>query len=201
MKKEIVAVLGGCPIKDNNRWRTTNFNEGDEAGVLGDRLRVEAAFVWYQKYKVKILAIGGRGQLKNIPGSPAVAAVIKKELVDLGVPANFIKEEKKSGRTYSQLQALKKIIERCQLTKVTVISNRYHLPRIKAMLRQDNGLKSMLNKKKINLQSAEQILIAADKKKWKKIIDHAYLSDKMKLRIALERQGVRQIKAGTYNLK
>jgi len=201
MNNKAIAIFGGGLIKENGKWRTTNFNEGDEAGILGDRLRVEATFVLYQKYKVKIFSIGGRGQLKNIPGSPAVATVIKKELIDLGVPVNFIKEENKSGRTWSQLQALKKIIARHRLTDIIVISNRYHLPRVKAMMQQDSGLKSMLDKKKIKLQSAEQVLMAYDRKKWKKIVDRAYLSNKMKSRIALERQGVKQIKNGTYNFK
>ena len=39
-----IAVLGGNLVKDQSgKWRTTNFEEGDIFGALGDRLRVVAA--------------------------------------------------------------------------------------------------------------------------------------------------------------
>src|SRR3989344_4629711 len=102
MEKKInaIVVLGGSLKKENNVWRTTNFNEGDNFGSLGDRLRVVSAHYLYQKNPdTIIIVLGGRGKLTGIQDSPPVSEVIKSELVAFGVPKEKIVIETKSGNT------------------------------------------------------------------------------------------------------
>ncbi len=196
-----IVVLGGGLIKDKSgKWRTTNFNEGDNFGVSGDRLRVLAASYLYKDNPRIIIVSGGRGQLSNIPNAPTIAEVLKKELIDLGVPASEIIEEDNSDNTWQQLQKLKKIIDKMQLRDVTVISNKWHLPRIKELIKKDRKLTSLFSDKAIKLISAERIVIRDNPKKWKGAIKLAYNSEAMKDRIKREKKGIGEIKKGTYKL-
>ena len=203
--RKTFVVLGGALMKDSaGNWRTTNFNEGDNFGISGDKLRIRAADLLVKslgdKANFLIIASGGKGQYKDIPGAPTVSAVIKKELIGLGVPANQIIEENKSGNTYQQLMALKKMIKEKRLQNVIIISNKHHLPRLKTFIGYDAELKQMSRQSNIGLKlvAAEDILLKYEPTVWQKTITEAYASKAMKKRIALEKRGVRQIKAGTY---
>ncbi len=203
---DAVVILGGGLKKDKTGWRTTNFNEGDNFGALGDRLRVEAGYLSYVdncKFNADLLILtsGGKGQLKNIAGAPTIASVLKKELLGLGVPPGAIITEEKSGNSYQQLKELAAIISSSGWNQVAIISNRYHLPRVRAMIesfRDLDLLKTLLFDGNLKLLSAEEVLIDKEPKKWRDSIAATYQSQSMKERIALEQKGVEQIKAGSY---
>jgi len=113
--EKVIAVLGGGLIKDKDgRWRTTNFDEaGDEFGTLGDRLRVEAAACLYERYPGSLfVASGGQGQYADQADVPTVASVIKRELIELGVPEQQIILEENSGSSWRQLLEIKKMMPR-----------------------------------------------------------------------------------------
>ncbi|MFH1523183.1 MAG: YdcF family protein, partial [Patescibacteria group bacterium] len=187
-KTEAIIILGGGLKEENDKWRTTNFNEGDNFGAMGDRLRVVAAnYLYKNNPDIAIIASAGKGQYKNVPDAPTVSSVILNELIELGVPKEKIIKEENSGNTWQQLQETKKIIQEKNLNKIIIISNRYHLPRIKAMINKDELLNKLLDEGKIELQSAEEICLKYDEKKWNKIIDDAYNSDVMKERVSLEK--------------
>ena len=71
--------------------------------------------------------------------------------------------------------------------------------RIKTMIEKDNKLNILLEQGKIELISAEEILIESDPDKWKEKIDKAYAHEQMKNRISMEENGVKDIKSGKYN--
>lgn len=208
-KIDAVVILGGGLKKDKNGWRTTNFNEGDNFGCLGDRLRVPAGAFLYKNFKkinpnLLMVASGGRGQYKDVPGAPAVSSVLKKELVELGVKRGDIIIEDKSGTTYQQLKELRRLILKNNWNKIVILSNRCHLPRVAALIENVKNLeflKRRLETKKIFLISAENVLLKYEKKKWKNIIERAYKSKLMKNRLVLEKQGIKQLKAGLYKLR
>ena len=208
-KIDVLVILGGGLKKDKNGWRTTNFNEGDNFGCLGDRLRVVAGVFLFNNWKKKnpdllMVASGGRGQFKDVSGAPAVSAVLKKELIKLGVKRNSIITEGKSGTTYRQLKELSKIILKNKWNKIAIITNRCHAPRVKALIECVEDLRPLnqwLKMKKIILISAEDALMKYDKGKWKDTIERAYKSKLMKKRLFLEKQGIKQLKAGLYKLK
>ena len=198
-----IFILGGGMIKDGaGRWRTTNFNEGDNFGAMGDRLRVLAAYILYKKNpELSLITLGGQGQYKDIPGAPTVAEVIKRELMDLGVTEGSINKEEQSANTWQQLQGLKTLIEKEKLNEIVILSNRYHLPRVRAMVENDDRLRTLSAKEKLMLISAEDILIAHDPTKWQELINGAYQTKAMKNRVATEEKGVQQIKDGSYKLE
>ena len=203
----LIVILGGGLKKDENGWRTTRYDEqGDNFGVQGDRLRVDAAHEMYKdfiknKSDFLLLASGGRGQLRNIPDSPSVASVIKKELLEMGIPEEKILMEENSNNTYQQLQQLIPIIQNLHLENCLILSNSWHLPRIKVMIEYGPGLdflKEMLVAGNLSLISAEQVLIDSDPSQWKEMIDIVLGSQAMRERIKKEKQGVAQIKSGLY---
>ena len=197
--KQAIIILGGGMVKDGKVWRTMNLDEGTQLGALGDKLRVEAANILYNENpKILLIASSGKGMYKDVVDAPVPAEVIKQELIDLGVEEASILTEEKSDNTYQQLQELKKIINEHNLSEVRIISNRYHVPRIKAMIEKDNELRALSEQKKIQAVSAEEVLIKHDLKQWKDKIDKAYESKEMKKRITIEEQGVQDIKSGIY---
>ena len=199
-KRNAVVILGGGLKKDEDgKWRTTNFKEGDNFAVQGDRLRVVAGSYLYKYNPGSIIVVlGGKGQYKDMPDVPTVAEVIKNELIELGIPAKKIIKEERSGNTYQQLRELKKIILKKKLGCAMIISNKYHLHRVQAMIEQDAELQKITVENKIVLQSAEEIVLDYEPEVWQAIIKSAYNSDKMQRRIKLEQKGVQEIREGTY---
>jgi hypothetical protein len=204
--KNAIVVLGGGLVKEKGKWRTTNFSDqGDKFGALGDRLRVVAASYLYKDNSEQIIiASGGRGQIKIGSDEPAVATIIKKELEELNVPVGKIIKEVKSKNTYDELVELQKIVKEKELKIIIIISNKYHLSRLEAMIMycpELAGLKKMSAILKLTLKSAEEILIKYDSSIWQKIITKAYKNAGMKERIKLEKKGVKDIKLGKYKFK
>lgn len=205
-KKQLMAVvvLGGMLKKiDDGTWRTTHYNERvDDIGPMGDRIRVDAAAYLYRSNPSLLIIVSGRkGKLNKLKNAPIISSIIKKELIALNVPKHKIIEEKRSENTHQQLQELKKIIIKRQLERVGIISNEWHLPRIKAMIGTDPELKKLQSAKKILLLSADRIVLENEPDIWQEVIKKAYASKELKKRIALEKMGIRQIKNGSYKFK
>ena len=205
-KKNIIVIMGGGLRRDaSGEWHTTNFSEKGITGrVEGGHLRVIAAYYLYKKNPdVLLISSGGVGKYKNIPGVIPVAEVMTNELLKLGVREKDILAENESNHTFGQLKELARIIKEFDLEKIIIISNKYHLPRIRAMIENVSSLKDM---KKlfinclIELKSAEDIVLEFEPRKWKNIIESAYDSKDMKKRIKSEEAGVEQIKNGTYKI-
>ena len=197
-----IAVLGGALVKDRRTgtWRTSTLQDkGDKFGVQNDRLRVIAASYLAKKYPNDVIIVsGGKGQLKNVPQAPTLAHVIKHELMRQGIAEGRIIEEDKSGTTYEQLLELKNIMTKLELKKVKIVSNQWHLPRIRAIIIHRSELNKMSKISHLALIPAEKILLQINRKKWQPIIKEAHSSARMKTRIRLEQKGIRDIKAGSY---
>jgi len=199
-----VVILSGGLVKDSvGRWRTTTFNDvGDAYGIIGDRLRLVAGHYLYQDNpKIKFILLGGRGQMAKVPGTPTIASVMKRELEELGVPAGKILMDAFPDTTYQSLLALKNIVARRKIKKVLLISNRYHLPRIKTMIKYDPELSAAFAAAKVTALSAEEILIAREPKLWQKPIAAVYCGVAMRERLALEKKGIEDFKNGKYQFK
>jgi len=209
MKKiRAIVILGGAMVKEGNKWRTTNFNEGDNFGIQGDRLRVEAGRYLFKDNKKSsdflIVVSGGKGQLEAIPDAPTLAELLSQELMELGVDPKIILAEKQSANTYQQLKELAGLVSQNRFLKLEIISNEYHLPRIEAMIECAPGLenlKLMFSAGDLILESAEKIVLNHERPKWESIIKNAYQSEAMQARIHLEEQGVNQIRSGSYRFK
>lgn len=200
MSKVIVILGGGLKRGFDDVWHTTEFDDkGDLLGVTGDRLRVEAGICLFKEnVDVMFIVSGGRGQYKNMRDVPTIASVIKNELIQLGVPVDKIITEDKSGSTWQQLQELKKIFKNQTIDDLCIITNEYHVSRLRLMVYNDSEFMKIVKHSKFMILSAEKILLKHDNKKWRKIIQAGYSSLAMKKRIKLEKKGIQDIKLGTY---
>lgn len=192
----VILILGGGLIYQNGHWQSTGFH----GPVFGSQLRVLAgSYLFSQNLKQVIIASGGKGYLKDTKNAPAVGAVVARELIALQVPKKNIIEENRSNNTYQQLRNFKKLLLKYDFTHVRIISNKYHLARVKALIGRDLLLKNLL-RKKIQLLSAESIVIKYNPE-MKTQIKKLYASLGMKEVLKKERDDVRQINNGIYDFK
>jgi hypothetical protein len=203
MNTLIVVLNAGIKKNKLGKWQSTDLTEADDRlGAPGGRLRILAAKYLIKKIPdSKILVTGGMGygiKVKN-KNRLKVCRILKSELVDLGICLDKIIEEDKSNNTYQQLKNLKKIIKQRKPKKIITISNRYHLPRIKAFIDYVEELKDLSDLKNLTFVSAEDAVIKEDKN-FGKLINESYASRWMKKRIRLEKNGIRSLKLGMYKL-
>ena len=204
MKKEknVIFVFAGWMVRKNGKWRTDDIDEVLEpVSGLGSRLRVLAAFQLAKAQQDHLIVLSGaKGHFAKIVDAPTASEVMKRELIELGIPEGRIIKQEKAGSTFEELVALKEMITQKQFGKVVAISSKYHLPRIKAFIEHHNALATLLKMWKdgrLLLKSAEDLLQGYDAG-WKRKIEKAYQKDQMKDIIRQERKGVRQIIKGNY---
>ena len=137
----IISVLNGSIVKEKGIWRTTYFKEKEGFGA-GDTLRVVAGYYLYKKLtsnhiETIVLVQGGYGKLAHdmIWMPPLPSAVMKNELIALGVPSECIIEESKSGNTHQQLNILLDIVHEKNPQHISIVSNAYHLPQMKTTIK------------------------------------------------------------------
>lgn len=198
--KEVIVILGGgLFVDEKGQWHTDFGESGDMFGKTNSRWRVLAGkYLFDDASKQIIIASGGKGQYKNIPDAPTISAVIKDELIELGIPPQSIMEEEGSGNTLEQLKQVAKIISAHKPAKISIISNEWHLPRIDAFIKKDSALADAFKSTNVLLIPAEDVLIKGDPDKWAKIIEADKNSDAYKKREDLEKMGVRDIENGLY---
>ena len=195
----IIILSGGLVKDESGRWRTANYDEGDNFGVTGDRIRIVAsAFTFNDNPEQIVIVSGGYGQYEKSAAVPTLASVMAEELQALGVPKENIIQEANSGTTYQQLLAVAKILAERKIKTARLVSNDYHLPRIAEFIETGGELKKILKGIEIKLLSAEKIVLKQDPEYWELEIKKAYASDGMKKRIEMEKQGVSDIRAGRY---
>ncbi len=192
-KSEAIVILGGGLIKNRNgAWQTRNYNNSSGAG---ERIRVLAGYYMYKRKEDSlIVASGGGGKKLHEPTTVTISSIVKSELIKLGVLKQKIIEDNKSISTFEQLKSVGKLINR--YAKIFIISNKYHLPRIKAMIAYIPELKFLKNK--VRIISGENIVIKYGPAKWRKTISAAYKTNAIKRVIAKEKQGIKDIRNDNY---
>lgn len=199
---EVIFILGGHAVKDSGGWRSTRFNEGDQHGNLGDYLRPIAVVLLVQRYpQAKIVILGSRKR-GHWPGTNSV---IEKELLSLGVPPKNILKWQNSSNTFNQLLNCQRFLRKTKSVSsgTAIVSNRYHLPRVKAMVKFLPSLRYLNYRKmagQLNFFSAENVLIKKNPQEWKKLTEENYRTAAFQERMKLERRGTKQIKKGIYKL-
>lgn len=205
MLKAIVILSGGIKKDKNGRWHSTDLSEEDNRwGAPGGYLRVLAAkHLFDVEPGCIIVATGGQGYDVAVKDEqqPLICEIIKSELADLEVVKEKIILEKKSNHTIDQVKALEQIIKKNKFDEIVVISSRYHLSRVQAIMKREKALSVFLEQGKIKLRSAEEILIKSNKNKWQGIVEQAYNSQWMSQRVAEEIKGVSDFRAGKYKIK
>ena len=168
------------------------------AGVGGSYIRVLAAsYLWKADTSQIIIASGGRPEGYDfLPTGLTLSNILKNELVGLGVPDNFVIEESYSKTTVSQLLSLVFFIASREVGKIFIISNRYHIPRIRAMMENCPFLDKLANLSEI--VDAEYVVESYSDNQVKSEIEDFYSSPEGLAIIESEKRGVEQIKNHSY---
>lgn len=203
--KRTLVILGGGLVQDEKTgvWRTCRFGEGDEYGMTCDRWRVDAALALYHSHLCdRIVASGGAGQLKfkKDPSIPTVGEVIKRELIEGGVPKGVIIDEFGSDNTYQQLINLLNLgnQEIVELYDLALLGQDYRVGRMFATIAAHNQFTVFVG---APILSAEEILLANNEEKWAEQIKESREHPGMKERLLKEYGGIRQIALRTYKFR
>jgi hypothetical protein len=198
MKTVIVVFPGGFSRNKDGLWHSAHFGEKAEAGPTGSYVRIAAAAILAKANPATTVVVsGGRGTAdKILPPGLFLSAIMKKELVTQGVNGDRIFEESKSGTTYQQLLAIAELFAKHHWESIQLVSNHYHLPRIRSMIENFPELAPL--RSIVQYVSAEEVVLGEDPGVWQAAIDKAYDSEDFKKIISLEKKGVEDIMAGTY---
>ncbi|MEK7585311.1 MAG: YdcF family protein [Patescibacteria group bacterium] len=200
MNKAIVILAGGFTRDASGEWHSSTFGTPATVSMSGSYVRIAAAAIlWRQNPDSVVVPSGGRGQADQLfPPGLFLSTVMRRELIQEGVPATSILEENRSGNTLEQLREIRHLAKVHGWPLVEIVSSRFHLPRIQAMiecLSELGGLKSITQ-----FTSAEDVVLAASPVVWRSAINLAYASPEFIKLAELEANGVRQLREGTYRV-
>ncbi len=203
MQKSVIVVLAAGISKAGNKYYSTKlFENRDYISTLGGELRVVAAAELFKRDSFdKIIVSGGAGvnPQPSIFKFNSLSRVMKTELIDLGIPAQAILEEKKSHNTLEQLIYTSQMLTALSFSKIILISNKYHLSRVRSMINfKVPLLAKMLSNKKLRLQAAEAILLKFQEKKWGRQIEKFYNSKLLASIKKKEQAGIKALKQDKY---
>lgn len=198
--KEAIAVLAGGFYEDEKgEWRSSTFAKTD-CGPLGSIVRVLAGSYLYKENPKPIIVSGSVGGdcVNILPQGLTSSAILKKELVELGVPAGEILEEAKGKKTHEQLIEIERMLRTLPFLRLKLVSSAHHLPRIEALLKYVPEIAALRNMSE--LVAAEAVVVKHDFS-WKTIINEAYKTEPILRIIAQENQGILDIKRGKYRFE
>ncbi|OGJ60200.1 hypothetical protein A2635_05525 [Candidatus Peribacteria bacterium RIFCSPHIGHO2_01_FULL_51_9] len=199
-----VLLAGGIKQDVTGKWVSTDLTAEDAAqGAPGGKLRVFATAILMQEHPENILITGGAKGF-DVPESaiahrPPLADILRDELLECGVPEERIVLERVSNTTFQELQEIERMITDYQITHLSMITNRWHVSRLSAIV--DEKFPDLKKLVSIEFIAAEDILIAHDPKRWQKKINDAYGAAFMLEWIRREEHGIAQIHAGTYRFR
>jgi len=199
MSGRLIYVLGGDIAKDamTGKWHTLDENDCDKFGIMYDRWRVEAAAVLWRKLGYPVVVSGGESNREGVVAPVKISNVMASELTQLGVPSTAIAEDDTSFNSYQQLVSLRNFLADHETKEVFILTNEYHLPRVKAFIEYAPDLAS-LREAPLYFVACEDTLLAADKEKWQARIDKARAKPEWAARVALELRGAGRIAKGEY---
>lgn len=200
-KKAITVLSGGLNRGGKFGWQSSAFNEPADVSVPGSYVRMAAAAcLWHRGQSAVVVTLGGRGEANEVlPPGLSFSTIMREELKELGVPESMILEENQSGTTHQQLVAIARLSIEKNWSEIYLVSNRYHLPRVRAMVEH---LESLSHLRSVTTYvSAEETILEVEPEKWRGQIEAAYDSTEFARLIEAERRGVTQVVNGTYKYR
>ncbi len=144
---------------------------------------------------------------------PTHAAVMERELVDLGVLPNRILKEEVSWDTFSEMAEMVKMADSKGWWRLAVITNGYHVPRAQEMFNQapsliseevdpdfHNALDRIEKGLKVVFVSAEDILPLRHRS-YQIVIEAVKSSQPYSKRLEAEAKGLSDLNAGRYRFR
>ena len=216
---DAVIVLGGGLVKVGDRFYPTDYRHGDQFGILGAGLRIVAAVELYLGGKaiIFIFTTGVTEKDKEQFGEniPTEASVFRDKflrvLAGLRKQSDHVKKfqgledpetvlEDRSVSTRSNIEELLKLAVGNKWKKIGLVTNNYHIPRVKALYEQElrQYQKLGIMEPDIDFLSAEDIAKATEPGKYDTVIKRFSRTAEAKRRIASDRQGLEDLRAGRY---
>lgn len=190
-----IVIIGAYPHFRDGIWQTSGLEDpGDHAGATFDRFRVLAGSALAARYPESLLLLSGGAQK---PEMPSCAAVLKHELSQLGISESRMLLEERSCSVHQQLYEIGLLAAQLHFGHMLIITNEWHHPRLKAMMEHAPKLE-MWRELSWEPVAAEPIMLESGKREWVAMVEAERLHPRLIERIAMERQGVRQVKDGTY---
>ncbi|MDP3685647.1 MAG: hypothetical protein Q8R32_02345 [bacterium] len=207
---KVVALVGGHLLRGaDGTFRTSTFDDYDNPyGEFGDRIRSEAAALLYRQSPrdTSIMVLGGVTPLhKTVPEAPHLSAVIKGELIALGVPEEQIEEidlDPACG-TYQQLAHLaRRVREVCVsvgIDELAILASLWQFPRMFAMIHFRDELAEVLlqDRPRVRYVAAEEIVTDDDPKRYAEIAAACRRSERLAC-LRGELKGAWMVAEGTY---
>ena len=209
-----VIVLCGGIEKRNGKYYAAGYKENDGFGMLGGYMRLMTALILYLQNKThhilfttgitpKDIARFG----KNVPSEGMIYAsqflielhTIKKHRYKASPPPIIIVEEK-STTTLENIRDSFDIILKNKWRRIAIITNHYHLPRVKALYVYISKMQKRVQTVQVSFLDAEKIMKTFNPLKYTKLIDAAYKSRIAKKRITNEHKGLSDLKNGKYKI-
>jgi len=199
-KRAIVVLAGGFSRGADGNWHSSPFGQLADVSISGSYVRIIATYLlWRQNQSAMIVTSGGRAEGDKVfPPGLSTSLIMKEELKELGIPETVILEKDQSGNTYQQLCAIASMAIEHRWLEVGIVSSRFHLPRVQAMVECLDELEAL--KAIVKYVSAEDVVLAVEPDKWRKQIEDAYRSPEFAEIIVGEECGTAQVRAGTYRL-
>ncbi len=206
----IFVLSGGVELHPKRGYRSPSYGGADFTGLItGGRARVIAGAEISKSFPEITMVTTSRGQEDR----PTDAEIMAQELEDRGVDSGNVELEEESTSTLTELIQMIKIAEEKEWSKVAVLTNGYHVPRVKVMydklesiegLCDDAEVSSIRRFKEggaeVSFVSAEDIMVNISPH-YKNLIDKVEQSEGYKERLELEREGVEDLLAGRYKLR
>lgn len=158
MERDAIFIPSGGTVEETDtagerRFRSTSYAERDASGTLGGYARVQAAALLAAEYPDAILVPQGKRE-----DDPSHAAVMARELRELGVAAQRIILEEHSTHTAAQAEYALACAQERGWTRIAFVSNEYHLPRLRAFVERLSYARSCA----ITYYAAESVIGATD---------------------------------------
>lgn len=197
-QKITIVIIGAYPHLKDGVWRTSGVGDpGDHAGATFDRFRVLAGAALAARYRDVSLVLSGGAQHV---GEDSCAAVLRRELLLLGVEESRMILEERSQSVHQQLYEIGLLAQRQHLGHLLIVSNEWHHPRLKAMIEHAPKLEMWRNLEWEQV-NAEQVMLESGNSEWVAMVAAERSHPTLEPRVAQEEQGVRQVIDGTYRYK
>jgi uncharacterized SAM-binding protein YcdF (DUF218 family) len=184
----IIFSAGVMPLGDG-AWRTTTYDDGDAFGTLGGRDRVEAAALLAKKYPSAYLVTTSHNLDR---ATPSLAQVYADELRGLGIADERIVQEERPSTTQTVVTTVLQLAQEKGWEHLLLLSNEYHLPRIRAFLAQTKSDREAAT------VSSESILIEHDPA-FAEYFEKIKKSPAYQKRLMSEAHGIQALQTGGYH--
>lgn len=205
---EAMIVLSGGIVKNGDSYKSPSYTETDDHGfITGGKARSIAAAKISEIFpNIEFVTTSRRSKEE-----PTHATVMANEMEHFGAHRDAITLEENSWDTYTEMIEMIKIAEEKGWTKISIITNDYHIPRVKEFFSQLERLSSQdsdtteritkfKQKVEVSFIAAETILENISGH-YKHLLSLVRESEGYRQRLLAEERGIDALRSGDYRLE